>query len=122
VGHYVAGPFCAKVLAAFGAEVIKVEKPQVGDPSRRMGPFFKKGPVTERSGLYFHLNTAKKGITLDLKHVRGKEIFRELVKDADVVVENFRPGALAELGLGYEALRETNPRVIVTSISGLEEQ
>jgi CoA:oxalate CoA-transferase len=117
IGHYVAGPFCAKVLGAFGAEVLKVEKPRVGDPSRTSGPFLERGPISEKSALFFYLNTGKMSITLDLKQTRGKKIFGELVKQADVVIENFNPDIMKRLGLDFEALIQINPRLVLTSIS-----
>jgi len=117
IGHYIAGPFCTKVLAQLGAQVIKAERPDVGDPARRIAPFLKKGPLSEKSALFFYLNTGKRGITLNLKQEGGKRIFENLVREADLVVENFRPGVMAGLGLGYERLREINPRIIMTSIS-----
>ena len=115
--HHVAGPYCTKLLADFGADVIKVERPPSGDPARRAGPFFGDRPHPEKSLLFLYLNTSKRSITLDLKTATGAHIFRRLVQDADVLVENFRPGILQSLGADYEALSETNPRLVVTSIS-----
>lgn len=115
--HYIAGPYCTKLLADYGADVIKVEKPGEGDPARRMGPFPDDEPHPEKSGLFIHLNTNKRGITLNLRSMTGKKIFRQLIKDADIVVENFRPGVMKSFGLDYEALAEVNPRLVMTSIS-----
>jgi len=117
LSHYIAGPYCTKLLAGLGAEVTKIEKPGEGDPARRMGPFFKDDPHPEKSLHFLHLNTGKKGITLNLESERGKKIFRELVTAADIVVENFRPGAMANLGLDYETLERLNPKLIMTAIS-----
>ena len=115
--HYVAGPFCTKLLADYGAEVIKVERPGQGDPGRRLGPFPKDTPGNESSGLFHYLNSNKMGITLDLKHGTGVGICKELVGWADVVVESFRPGVMAGYGLSYGQLSEVHPGVIVTSLS-----
>ena len=113
----VAGPYCTKLLADFGAEVIKVERPGEGDVTRRMGPFLRDEPHPEKSGTFFYLNTNKKSLTLNLKSETGVKIFKELVKEADVLTENFAPGTMSELGLSYEILRGINPYLIITSIS-----
>mgnify|MGYP005841551337 CR=1 FL=1 len=117
LSHYIAGPNCTKQLAGLGAEVIKVEKPGSGDGARSLGPFFGDDPHPEKSLLFFYLNDNKKSITLNLKTEKGKRILKELVKDADVLVENFEPRVMPSLGLSYETLREINPRLIMTSIS-----
>lgn len=114
---HIAGPYCTKLLADYGAEVIKVEKPGEGDPARRMAPFFKDDPHPEKSGLFLHLNTNKKGITLNLKSAKGKKILKELAKDADILVESFRPHVMPSLGLDYETLEQINPKLLMTSIS-----
>ncbi len=115
--HYVAGPYCTRILAGFGADVMKIEKPGEGDPARRMGPFLDDEPGRERSGLFLYLNSNKRGVTLNLKSNTGVKIFRELVRDADIVVENFRPGVMQRLGLDYQTLKEINPGLVMTSIS-----
>ena len=115
--HYVAGPYCTKLLADYGADVIKVERPGTGDGARRMGPFPDDDPHPEKSGLFLHLNTNKKGITLNLKTRTGIDIFKDLVKDVDILVENFEPRVMPGLGLDYEALEKINPRLVMTSIS-----
>ena len=115
--HYIPGPYCTKLLADFGAEVIKVEKPGTGDLARRMGPFPDDVPHPEKSGLFLHLNTNKLGVTLDLRTDTGQKILKELVKDIDILVENFRPGVMASWGLSYEELCKVNPNLIMTSIS-----
>ena len=111
--QYEAGPSCTELLAWLGAEVIKIEPP-TGEPARR--------GLSERPDLDSHffvlLNANKKAVTLNLKHSRGREIFTELVKGADVVVENLGPGAMERLGFGYEQLARINPRVIAASIKG----
>ena len=115
--HYIAGPVCTKQLADYGADVIKIERPSVGDGARRMGPFYHDEPHPEKSGLFMHLNTNKRGITLNINNRLGKEIFKELVNGADMVVENFKPGVMDRLGLGYEELEKINPKLVMTSIS-----
>jgi len=115
--HYIAGPYCTKLMAGFGAEVIKVERPGSGDKLRSVGPFYKDRPGVERSIPFLWLNTGKKSITLNLKTERGRDVFKRLVKDADILVENFSPGVMSGLGLSYEVLREINPRLVMTSIS-----
>jgi len=114
---YIAGPYCTKLLADYGAEVIKVEKPGEGDPARRLGPFLNDEPHPEKSGLFLHLNTNKRGITLNLKSETGKKIFKELVKDADILVESFSPRVMPSLGLDYGTLEKVNPRLVMTSVS-----
>ncbi len=92
--HYIAGPYCTKLLADYGAEVIKIERPGIGDGARRMGPFSGDDPHPEKSGFFLYLNTNKRGTTLNLKSEAGMKIFKELVKDADILVENFSPGVM----------------------------
>ena len=114
--QYVAGPYCTRLLAGFGADVVKIEKPS-GDPARRMGPFLNGEPGLERSGLFLYLNNNKRSITLDLKSRVGVAEFRELAGNADIVVESFRPGVMDRLGIGYESLSKLNPGLVMTSIS-----
>jgi len=111
------GPYCTKLMADLGAEVIHVEPPKTGDDTRRAPPFPGDVPDPEKSGLFLYLNTNKLGITLDPREPRGKEIFERLASDADVLVEDWSPGRMEELGLGYESLRERNPGLIMASIS-----
>lgn len=108
-----AGPFCTMNLADFGAEVIKIERPVLGDDSRFFGPF-----VNDESSYYIYVNRGKKSVTLDLKDPNSIAILKEMVKEADVVVENFKPGVMKKLGLDYKALKEVNPEIIYCSISG----
>ncbi len=115
--HHITGPFCTKLLADYGAEVIKVERPCVGDITRRLGPFWQDEPDYEKSGLFLHLNTNKKSITLNLKSETGKEILMKLVEGADALVENFAPGTLAKLDIDYQRLTRINPKLVMTSIS-----
>ncbi len=115
--HYIAGPYCTKLMADMGANVIKIERPNGGDGARRMGPFPGDEFDTEASGLFLYLNTNKKGITLNLKTEIGKKIFKDLIRDADILVENFQPRVMASLGLSYEVLERINPKLVMTSIT-----
>ncbi|MCG5211882.1 CoA transferase [Streptosporangium sp. KLBMP 9127] len=108
-----AAPFAAMQLADLGAEVLKIENPEGGDPVRSTGPF-----VDGESSPFLRLNRNKKSIALDLKSEPGKQALRRIIADADVLIENLRPGALRKLGLGYEDMREINPRLVYVSISG----
>ena len=107
------GATCTMLLADLGAEVLKIEQPGEGDYNRSFEPINRK-----ESGSFLLLNRNKRSITLNLKQDEGKEVFRRLVKEYDVVVEGFRPGVMDRLGFGYEELKALNPRVIVCSISG----
>jgi crotonobetainyl-CoA:carnitine CoA-transferase CaiB-like acyl-CoA transferase len=109
-----AGAYCSLLLADMGADVVKVERPDGGDDTRRMSP----GPDVERSPAFSAMNRNKRGLAVDLKDPRGAGILRRLVREADVLVENFRPGMLDRLGLGHEALRALNPALVYCSISG----
>ncbi|RNB88704.1 CoA transferase [Brevibacillus nitrificans] len=109
-----AGPFCTMLLGDMGADIIKVEQPDVGDETRRFTP-----PTWDGiSSYYLASNRNKRSITVDLKAEEGREIIYELAKTADVLVENFRTGALDQMGLGYEQIRQINPRLIYCSVSG----
>jgi crotonobetainyl-CoA:carnitine CoA-transferase CaiB-like acyl-CoA transferase len=133
--HHIAGPYCTKLLADFGADVVKVERPG-GDPARRMPPFFDppnlstEGEIPpdppllkggwgdlEKSLLFLYLNTNKRSITLNLKAPLGREMLKELARDADLLVENFSPRVMPSLGFDFETLRELNPALVVGSIS-----
>ena len=107
------GPFCTMNLADHGAEVIKIEVPNLGDQTRTWGPIY-----NGCSGYYSYVNRNKKGMTLNLKSEEGKKIFTELLKTADVVCENYKVGVLTKLGFPYEKMQEINPRIIYGSISG----
>lgn len=115
--HYVAGPYATRLMAAQGAEVIKVERPGTGDPSRRIGPFPDDVPHSEKSALFLYLNTGKRSVTLNLKHASSQPILHSLLKWADVLVENFRPAVTERLGLNYESVASVNPGLVMTSIS-----
>lgn len=110
------GPRCTKILAELGADVIKVE-PLVGDECRTFGPFADSQFDLESSLMFLYMNLNKRGVTLDIESTRGAEMLKKLVSTADILVENFPPGTLDQLGLGYEVLSEINPRLIVTSIT-----
>ncbi len=112
LSRVLAGPFSTMMLADMGAEVIKIEVPVKGDDSRNFGPF-----VNGESGYYMNINRNKKGITLNLKG-KGKELFLNMVKEADMVVENYRPGVMEKLGIGYEELKKVNPQIIYGCVSG----
>jgi len=115
--HHIAGPFCTKLLADYGADVIKIERPGTGDPSRQEGPFFHDEPHPEGSALFLHLNTNKRSVCLNLATDEGRDIALRLAARSHIVVENFRPGTLDRLGLGYEALRSVRPDIVLVSIS-----
>ncbi len=115
--HYIAGPYATKLLADYGADVIKIERPDGGDPARRLGPFLDDDPHLEKSGLFLHLNTNKKSVTINLKSEAGRELVLSLVREADIVVESFSPRVLPALGLDYEALSAVNPKLVMASIS-----
>ena len=115
--QHIAGPWCTKLLADYGADVIKIEPPGKGDLMRSIGPFYHDDPHLEKSGLFLHLNTNKRSITLSLKHPTGQDIARRLAQKVDIVVESFNPGVMAEFGLDYPTLEKLNPRVVLTSIS-----
>lgn len=115
--EYISGPYCTKLMADYGAEVVKVERPGVGDRARSTGPFFNDEPHPEKSGLFLYLNTNKKSITLNLNSCAGVKIFEELVKQADIVVENLGPQFILSVGLDYENLKRLNPGLVMTSIS-----
>lgn len=117
VGEFISAPYCGRLLADLGADVIKVEAPGSGDSARRRGPFYRDVPHPERSGLFLVLNINKRGITLDLASATGRDLFLELVRWADVVIENLGPRALADLELEFEQLTAVKPDIVLTSIS-----
>jgi formyl-CoA transferase len=113
LGSLIAGPFCAKTLGDFGAEIVKIEPPGEGDPLRRWRR------IRNGVSLWWHVQSRnKKSVTVDLRTPRGQEIVRRIVRRCDIAVENFRPGALEKWGLGWEALSKENPRLILVRISG----
>ncbi|HKA44793.1 MAG TPA: CaiB/BaiF CoA-transferase family protein [Burkholderiales bacterium] len=113
LGQLIAGPFCARILAEFGAEVIKIEPPRGGDPLRTWRKLY------QGTSLWWYAQARnKKSVTLDLKRAEAQEIVRKLVRDTDILVENFRPGAMEKWGLGWEALCGINPGLIMVRLSG----
>lgn len=117
VSHIIAGPFCGAILADYGADIIKVEPPGKGDRAREVAPFVECGD-TRVSGFFASVNRNRRGVALDLKSESGKAAFRKLVAASDVLLENFAPGTMQRLGLGYDVLRDLNPRLIYVAISG----
>jgi crotonobetainyl-CoA:carnitine CoA-transferase CaiB-like acyl-CoA transferase len=115
--NFVCGPYCTKLLADLGAEVIKVEPPSVGDEARKRAPFLNDIPHPERSGLFLYLNTNKLGITLDIETSEGRGILKELIKKTDILVEDNPPRVMKALGLTYRELKKINPRLVMTSIT-----
>ncbi len=111
--QFLAGPYCSQLLADLGATVIKIESPE-GDMTRGVAPHF----VGEKSAYFWSLNRGKRSVVLDLKQERGRQLCLRLAETADVVMENFRPGVMHRLGLGYDELRAVNDRLVYCSISG----
>jgi len=113
LGHIIGGPFCGHLFADHGADVIKIEPPGVGDPMRVWGGLYRG------VGLYWSIIArGKRSVTLDLRRPEGQDALRELIRGADVLIENFRPGTLERWGLGYDHLREINPALVMVRISG----
>jgi CoA:oxalate CoA-transferase len=117
VGEMVSAPYCGKLLADLGADVIKVERPKVGDRARTRGPFPKDDPHPDKSGLFLYLNTNKRGITLDLAQAEGMELLERLAADADVLIHNVMPSDMERVGLTYDRMKRANPNLIMTSIT-----
>lgn len=117
LSRVMSGPYCTAMLADLGADVIKIEKPGSGDDARRFGPY-KDG----ESAYFLLLNRGKKSVTVDLKTSEGIALVIDIARKSDVVVENFRPGVAGRLGLGYDAVRAVNPRIVYASISGFGQE
>ena len=117
LAHSLSGAFCAKLLADQGANTVKVEPPGWGDPARREPPFINGIPDPDSSTMFLAFNTNKRGITLDIEQPKGRELLLRLVADADVLIESYPPGHLESLDLGYQVLRETNAKLVVSSIT-----
>jgi crotonobetainyl-CoA:carnitine CoA-transferase CaiB-like acyl-CoA transferase len=117
LGECVSAPYCARLLADYGADVVKIEPPKQGDVARHWGPFRGDRPDPEASGLFFFLNTNKRGITLDVTSARGRDLFLALVREADVLVENNRPAEMEVWGFDYPTLARVNPDLVMISIT-----
>jgi len=115
--NFIAGPYCGKLLADLGAEVIKIEKPVVGDEARQYGPFPQDLPHPERSGLFLYLNTNKLSITLNTEAATGAKILKELLKESDIFIEDNPPAVMERVGLDYASLKKVNPGIIMVSIT-----
>jgi CoA:oxalate CoA-transferase len=115
--EFICGPYCGKLLADMGAEVIKIERPGLGDRARSWGPFPQNLPDPEKSGLFLYLNTNKYSLTLSLETAAGLKIFKELTKRADVLIEDHPAQEMSRLGLDYSSLKKLNPSLVMTSIS-----
>jgi len=116
--HIVAGPFCSMILADMGADVIKIERPRTGDLARTRGPYIKSADGRETSSRFLGVNRNKRSVSIDLRNPRCKEAFEDLVRNSDVLVDNWGSGAFRRLGLGYDRLSEINPGLIYASITG----
>lgn len=116
-GHLVSAAYATKLMADMGAEVIKIEDPGRGDLARQRGPYPGNTPHPEKSGLFLYLNTNKQGVTLDLRQAAGQDIFHRLLKNADALIHNYHPTAMASRGLDYATLEKVNPRLVMTSIA-----
>src|SRR5262249_15722841 len=117
LGELVAAPYAAKLMADMGAEVIKIERPGIGDRARTPGPFPKDHPHPQKSGPYLYLNTNKFGLTLDIATAEGFEIFEKLVAGADILIHNVIPPEMDRVGLSWDRLAKINPKLIMTSIT-----
>ena len=116
--HIVAGPFCSMILADMGADVIKIERPKTGDQARNRGPFIKTEDGQQTSSRFLGINRNKKSVSIDLRNPRCKEAFEELVRNSDVLLDNWGSGAFNRLGLGYDHLSRINPGLVYASITG----
>lgn len=113
LSRYISGPYCGMLLADLGADVVKVEKLKYGDDSRQLPPY-----INGESAYYFVMNRNKRGASVDFRSSEGKELLFELASQADVLIENFRPGTIEKMGCGYEDIKKVNPKIIMASISG----
>ena len=118
LGQYMSAPYCTMLLADAGAEIIKVERPGTGDPRRVIAPFAESEDGKRMGGGFMAYNRNKKSVVLNLRTDRAREIFKDLAKISDVVIENMRPGVTDRLGIGYDVLKEINPRIVYAAISG----
>ncbi|HYP85123.1 CaiB/BaiF CoA-transferase family protein [Variovorax sp.] len=121
LSRVLAGPWCTQILADLGADVVKIERPDVGDDTRHWGPPFLKdaqGHDTDQATYFTSCNRNKRSVTVDMAHAEGQALLRRMAAEADVLVENFKTGGLAQYGLDYASLREVNPRLIYCSVTG----
>jgi crotonobetainyl-CoA:carnitine CoA-transferase CaiB-like acyl-CoA transferase len=121
LSRILAGPWCTQILADLGAEVIKIERPNVGDDTRHWGPPWlrdARGNETGESAYYLSTNRGKHSVTVDIAHPEGRRVIEQLAARSDVLIENFKTGDLASKGLGYEQIRAVNPRIVYCSITG----
>src|ERR1700677_845035 len=117
IGEMASAPYASKLMADMGAEVIKIERPGRGDPSRLRGPFPGGQPHPEKSGLFLYLNSNKLGVTLDIARPEGFDLLEKLVAQADVLIHNVWPPDMDRVGLNYERFLKVNPRLVMTSIT-----
>ena len=121
LSRVLAGPWCGQILADLGAEVIKVERPKVGDDTRMWGPPWMlndQGQPTKEAGYYQAANRNKYSVAIDIATEEGQQLIHEMIKDADVLIENYKAGSLAKYGLDYATLSQINPRLVYCSITG----
>lgn len=116
--QYIAAPYCTMLMADAGAEVIKIERPGAGDPRRGMSPIFTDDQGNKVSSGFIEYNRHKKSLTLNIQEEQGKKILLDLIKQADILINNFRPGVMDRLGLGYQELQKINPGLVYVAISG----
>src|SRR5690606_25204139 len=117
IAEGISGPYCGKLLADMGAEVIKVERPRTGDRQRYTPPFYHDEPSPDTSLMFNFLNTNKLGLTMDIDQARGRELLHRLLEDADVLLVDGRPSQIEERGLGFEELNQRHPRLVCTYVS-----
>ncbi|MBU3914025.1 CoA transferase [bacterium] len=117
LSQFVAGPYCASMLAHLGADVIKVERPQTGDQLRHVGPFLHDEQHLEKSGMFLYLNRNKSGITLNYRTEKGRDLLSKLLREMDILIDDLAPSQRAEVGLNFDDLHKLNPRLIVTTIT-----
>ncbi len=115
--QYISGPYCTKLFATLGAEVLKIEKPRTGDPLRHQPPFANNINSPETGAWFLYLNTSKKSICIDLKTTEGRDTILKLIPNIDLIIENFSPGTMNKLGLDYKTMSAINPAIVMTSIS-----
>lgn len=116
-GSLISAPYCGKLLADLGADVIKIEEPKEGDITRKKEPFLNDTPGSDRSGLFLYLNTNKRGVTLNINTKTGQEIFKKLAQKVDILIEDTKPGTLDKLGIGCKDLNAINPALVVSSVT-----